>query len=146
MTIQDNNLLTTQNQDVTRTHRATRAPQKLLAAIGSRSAVLTSAALLLILYFQQDTGGLFITTTNVSLLLRQTAVVAVVASGMAMLIIMSEIDLSVGSAAFFTGLVVAHFQVSGWGVVPSILAGLVVGVGLGLIQGLVVVWFAVPAF
>jgi len=41
MTIQDNNLLTTQNQDVIGTHRATRAPQKLLAAIGSRSAVMT---------------------------------------------------------------------------------------------------------
>jgi ABC-type xylose transport system permease subunit len=123
-----------------------RSRNRFVAALVSRSTVLIAAALVLILYFQQSSGGLFITSTNASLLLRQTAVVAVVACGIAMLIIMGEIDLSVGSAAFFTGLVVAHFQVTGWGVVPSILAGVVVGIGLGLITGLVITWFSVPAF
>jgi D-xylose transport system permease protein len=65
---------------------------------------------------------------------------------MAVLIIMGEIDLSVGSAAFFTGLVVAQCQVVGWGLVPSILAGLVVGLVLGLVHGLVITRFGVPAF
>jgi ABC-type xylose transport system permease subunit len=119
---------------------------RITAVLFSRSTILIAAAALLILYFQQASGGLFLTSTNASLLLRQTAVVAVVASGMALLIIMGEIDLSVGSAAFFTGLVVAHGQVEGWGLIPSILAGVAVGVILGLIHGLVIVYFAVPAF
>jgi ABC-type xylose transport system permease subunit len=123
-----------------------RSQNRLVAALVSRSTVLIAAALLLIMYFQQSSGGLFITSTNASLLLRQTAVVAVVACGMAMLIIMGEIDLSVGSAAFLAGLAVAHLQVTGWGVIPSILGGVVVGIGLGLITGLVITWFSVPAF
>lgn len=119
---------------------------RFVSALFSRSTVLTLAALLLILYFQYKSGGLFITSTNASLLLRQTAVVAIVAAGMTMLIIMGQIDLSVGSAAFLAGLAVAHFQVEGWGLLPSILAALVVGLVLGLVQGVVITWFAVPAF
>ena len=147
MTIQES------NPHVTQTSRANQAPRaadraygRVAATLGSRSTVLVAAALLLIMYFQQASGGLFVTSTNASLLLRQTAVVAVVACGMAMLIIMGQIDLSVGSAAFFSGLAVAHLQVGGWGLVPSLAAGLVVGLTLGLINGLVITWFAVPAF
>ena len=122
------------------------AGKRVLELLTSRTIVLIGAALLLIFYFQQRSGGLFVTSSNSSLLLRQTAVVAVVACGMAVLIIMGEIDLSVGSSAFFTGLIAAKCQVAGWGVVPSILAGIGVGIVLGLVQGLVITWFQVPAF
>ncbi len=118
----------------------------LLRIATSRSTVLVVAALLLIMYFQQASGGLFITPTNASLLLRQTAVVAVVASGVAILIIMGEIDLSIGSAVFLTGVVAAECQVAGWGLIPSILTALAVGIALGFVQGFVVTAFAVPAF
>src|SRR6058998_567527 len=123
MTIQESNPQVTFDSVAGETPRAAARPRLgILAALLSRTTVLAGAALLLILYFQEKSGGLFLTSNNASLLLRQTAVVAVVATGMALLIIMGEIDLSVGSAAFFTGLVVAHFQVQGWGLVPSILA------------------------
>ncbi len=147
--------MTTQNSDrpVTQISTATAGSSsprsvgaKLASLVMSRSIVLTAAALLLIFYFQQVSDGLFITSSNASLLLRQTAVVAVVACGMALLIIMGEIDLSVGSAAFFAGLIVAQCQVAGWSVITSILAGVAFGIGLGLIQGLVITWFQVPAF
>src|SRR5690349_11369443 len=72
----------------------------LMGILGSRTFVLTIAAVLLILYFQQSSDGLFITSTNASLLLRQTAVYALAASAVALLIIMGEIDLSIGSAAY----------------------------------------------
>lgn len=119
---------------------------RFLAVLFSRSTILVVAALLLILYFHQQSDGLFLTPTNASLLLRQTAVVAVVASGMTVLLIMGQFDLSVGSAAFFSGMVVAFAQVQEWGLVPSILAGVAVGLMIGLIQGLVITTFAVPAF
>jgi ABC-type xylose transport system permease subunit len=147
MTTKDSDLQATPAADADQGLRAAaRARGRVAGALLSRSTILTAAALALILYFQQDSGGLFVTSENVSLLLRQTAVVAVVASGMAMLIIMAEIDLSAGSVAFFTGLVVAHFQVIGWGLIPSILAALVLGLVIGLVQGLVITWFNVPAF
>ncbi|MEZ2392114.1 hypothetical protein AB6813_21740 [bacterium RCC_150] len=147
MTTQESNLQGKQIPKVNETPRAdARGRNRIVATLLSRSMVLTVAALLLILYFQNASGGLFLTSSNASLLLRQTAVVAVVACCMAMLIIMGEIDLSVGSAAFFAGLVVANCQVAGLGVVLSILAGLGVGLILGLIHGLVVTRFGVPAF
>ncbi|WP_029371519.1 ABC transporter permease subunit [Mycobacterium sp. UM_WWY] len=119
---------------------------RLLGAFTSRATVLLVAALALILYFDYASGGLFITTTNASLLLRQTAVIAVIASGVAVLIIMGEIDLSIGSAVFFTGLVAAQCQVARWDLVSTILASVCVGVVMGLLQGVVVVRFGVPAF
>ncbi|MFF4357675.1 hypothetical protein [Streptomyces sp. NPDC001604] len=126
--------------------RARGAKSSVLRILTARSTVLAVAAFVLILYFDEASGGLFITSTNASLLLRQTAVVAVVASGVAILIIMGEIDLSVGSAVFLTGLVAAKCQVAGWGLIPSILTALAVGLGLGLVQGIVVTALAVPAF
>lgn len=119
---------------------------RLRAVLLSRTAVLVVATLALIAYFEQTSGGSFITATNASLLVRQAAVVSVLAAGVAILIIVGEIDLSMGSAAFLTGLVAAKLQVGGHGVVVTILAALAVGVVIGVVQGLVTVWFAIPAF
>jgi ABC-type xylose transport system permease subunit len=126
-------------------NRTGKLPQ-VLGLLGSRAFVLSIAAVLLILYFQQSSDGLFVTSNNASLLLRQTAVYAMAASGVALLIIMGEIDLSIGSAAYMTGVVAAKCQVAGWGVIPSILAAVAVGLVIGLVQGLVITRFMVPAF
>jgi ABC-type xylose transport system permease subunit len=123
----------------------TRASQ-VLGFLGSRTFVLAIAALLLILYFQASSDGLFITSTNASLLLRQTAVYALAASAVAFLIIMGEIDLSIGSAAYLCGVVAAKCQVAGWDLIPSILAAVGVGLAIGLVQSLVVTRLMVPAF
>ena len=119
---------------------------RVLRLLTSRTAVLLVSALLLVMYFQQASGGLFVTPTNASLLLRQTAVVAVVAAGVAILIIMGEIDLSIGSAAFLAGLVAAQCQVAGASVALSVLAALATGILIGLVQGMVITRLAVPAF
>ncbi|MEZ2352166.1 hypothetical protein [Caballeronia sp. RCC_10] len=108
--------------------------------------MLLLAAALLVLYFEHTSGGIFVTATNASLLLRQTAVVAVAAAGIAILIIMGEIDLSIGSSAFLTGLVAAQCQVAGWGVAPSVMAAVGTGIALGFVQGLVITRLALPAF
>ncbi|MGV8872824.1 MAG: sugar ABC transporter permease [Rhodococcus sp. (in: high G+C Gram-positive bacteria)] len=125
---------------------AARRGTRIRNLITSRATVLVVSALALILYFDSASGGLFITTTNASLLLRQTAVIAVIAAGVAVLIIMGEIDLSIGSAVFLTGLVAAQCQVAGWDLISTILAAVAAGVGIGLLQGLVIVRFGVPAF
>ncbi|MEZ2311721.1 sugar ABC transporter permease [Paraburkholderia sp. RCC_158] len=117
-----------------------------LRLLTSRSTVLLLAAALLVLYFEHASGGIFVTATNASLLLRQTAVVAVAAAGIAILIIMGEIDLSIGSSAFLTGLVAAQCQVAGWGVAPSVMAAVGTGIALGFVQGLVITRLALPAF
>lgn len=111
-----------------------------------RSVVLLVASLLMILYFQVASDGIFISPNNAALLIRQTAAVVVVAAGVAVLIIMGEIDLSIGSVAFVSGLIAAKFQMAGYDVVTSLLAALAVGAVIGLIQGLIISRLAVPAF
>ncbi|WP_415853705.1 sugar ABC transporter permease [Sinomonas sp. G460-2] len=112
----------------------------------SRAGVLLIATLALVLYFQFASDGSFISPTNASLLLRQTAVVAVLAAGVAVLIIVGEIDLSIGSAAFLAGLVAAQCQVAGLGTVVSILAAVGAGLIMGIVQAMATVSLAIPAF
>src|SRR5689334_11252233 len=126
--------------------KGTSTMPQILGLLGSRAFVLSIATVLLILYFQQQSDGIFVTSTNASLLLRQTAVYALAASGVALLIIMGEIDLSIGSAAYLTGVVAAKCQVAGWDLIPSILAAVGVGLAIGLVQGLIITRFMVPAF
>lgn len=111
-----------------------------------RSVVLLVASLLMILYFQVASDGIFISPNNAALLIRQTAAVVVVAAGVAVLIIMGEIDLSIGSVAFVCGLIAAKCQMAGYDVMTSLLAALAVGAVIGLIQGLIISRLAVPAF
>ena len=118
----------------------------ILRLMTARTSILLIAALLLVMYFQVASSGLFVTPTNAALLIRQTAAVVVAAGGVAILIIMGEIDLSIGSVAFLSGLVAASCQVGGWGVAASVLAAVAVGAAIGLVQGLVITRLAVPAF
>ncbi|MBV8587660.1 MAG: sugar ABC transporter permease, partial [Verrucomicrobia bacterium] len=53
--------------------------------------------LVLAVYFHVATGGIFFTPRNLSLLLRQGSIAAVAAAGVSILIVMGEIDLSIGS-------------------------------------------------
>ncbi|NKJ94741.1 hypothetical protein GFM14_24845 [Rhizobium leguminosarum bv. viciae] len=111
-----------------------------------RSVVLLVASLLMVLYFQVASDGIFISPNNAALLIRQTAAVVVVAAGVAVLIIMGEIDLSIGSVAFVCGLIAAKCQMAGYDVMTSLVAALAVGAVIGLIQGLIISRLAVPAF
>ncbi len=111
-----------------------------------RTAVLLMAAVLLVLYFQFASDGFFITSNNAALLIRQTAVVVVVAAGVAVLIIMGEFDLSVGSVAFFASIIAGKLQMAGYDVATSVLGAMAVGAAIGLLQGLVITRLSVPAF
>ena len=97
--------------------------------------------------FQITTHGVFLNPRNIAQLLRQASVLGVAACGMTIIIILGEIDLSVGSAIYLVGLFAAVFNVwHGWGVIPTLLATLVIGVGIGLWHGVWVARLGVPAF
>lgn len=121
--------------------------QRLLSLIDRRIIVglLVFAVLAVIFHVQSD--EVFFTTRNLSLLLRQAAAVAVLAAGVSILMVMAEIDLSIGSAVFLTGIVAAKIQ-SEEGAPPivAVLAAVAAGCALGAWQGLWVVRLAVPSF
>jgi D-xylose transport system permease protein len=102
---------------------------------------------LLAIIFSIASHGIFFTPRNVSLLLRQASVVAILAAGVSFLIIMGEIDLSIGSAVYLCSAIAASLQVMlGFGTFPVLLLTIGAGMIMGAWQGFWVVRIAVPSF
>ncbi|WP_345751067.1 multiple monosaccharide ABC transporter permease [Microbacterium rhizophilus] len=110
------------------------------------------ALIVIILLFQVLTlifrgTGLTLSSGNLINVVNQYSYILILAIGMVMVIIMGHIDLSVGSVAAFTGIIVAK-SMSDWNL-PwplAILLGLGVGVLVGAWQGFWVAYVGVPAF
>lgn len=102
---------------------------------------------ILALAFQSQSDGVFLTSRNMSLMLRQAAVLSIVAGGVAILIIMSEIDLSIGSAVYLVGVIAATAQTA-WGTNVFVTVAIAIGAGLllGAWQGFWVAKVGVPSF
>src|SRR5215217_3376202 len=108
--------------------------------------------------FNIFSGGLFLTPRNLWNLSVQTASVAVMVTGMVLVIVTRNIDLSVGSILGLVAMVMGVMQTDilpvqlGLGLghpliwALSLAAGLVVGVGIGALQGSIIAYLRVPAF
>ena len=118
-----------------------------LAQFNWRSYGMLIALGIIVLLFTWLTDGIFLSPRNVAQLMRQAALLVVVASGVALLIIQREIDLSIGSAVYLAGLAAATAQTQwGWSTAPAILVALAVGMAMGAWQGFWVSRFAIPSF
>ena len=112
-----------------------------------RAYTMVFALLAIWIFFHYSTAQLFLDPRNFSNLMRQTAVTGVLAVGMLMVIITGQIDLSVGSVVGLAGGIAAIVQ--GWmgfGLLPSIAAGIAVAIAIGAIQGSLTAYVNVPAF
>jgi D-xylose transport system permease protein len=99
------------------------------------------------IYFDYSTNHIFLQPRNFSNLMRQTAVTGVLAVGMLMVIVAGQIDLSVGSLVGLAGGIAAIAQGWwGWGLAPSLLAGIGVGIAIGALQGGLTAYLNIPAF
>ncbi|BCJ46925.1 ABC transporter permease [Actinoplanes ianthinogenes] len=100
-----------------------------------------------ILFFQIRTDGILLTSGNLIALTQQYAYISVLSIGMLMVIVAGHIDLSVGSVAAFTGIVVAKAMSQHDVPWPAgILLGLLVGAAIGAWQGFFVAYIGIPAF
>jgi putative multiple sugar transport system permease protein len=105
------------------------------------------ALFVIFVIFSFATDGMFISSRNMSNLFNQMGYIAVLAIGMTLVIVIRHIDLSVGFLAGFLG-AVAAIALTQWGfpvwlVIPMVM---VFGIGAGLITGLMVAKFGIPAF
>ena len=97
--------------------------------------------------FQWLTDGVLLQALNLTNLVLQNSYIVVMALGMLLVIVAGHIDLSVGSVCGFIGALAAVLMVQwAWGVVPTVLACLIVGVGIGALQGWFVAYARIPAF
>ncbi|RWK58821.1 sugar ABC transporter permease [Mesorhizobium sp.] len=103
-------------------------------------------------------GGLFLTPRNLWNLSVQTSSVAIMATGMVLVIVMRNIDLSVGSVEGVVGMVmgvaqaeflirVMGFQLGNpWIWIIALAAGVALGLMIGALQGFIIAYLEVPAF
>ena len=103
--------------------------------------------ILLCVFFHIASDGIFFQSRNLSLLLRQASIVAVVAAGVSILMVMGEIDLSIGSSVFLCSVIAATLQYN-YGINPWLTIGVTVmaGIVMGGTQGALVVGLGVPSF
>ena len=117
---------------------------------------MVGALLLIWLAFHILTGGLFLTPRNLWNLSVQAAPVAIMATGMALIIITRNIDLSIGSMLGFLGMIMGVIQAD---LLPKLLgfehpatwvialaAGLALGVVIGALQGSLIAYLGLPSF
>lgn len=78
----------------------------------------------------------FLTWSNILTVLRQTSINAVIATGMTFAILIGGIDLSVGSVLAICGAIAASLISSGMNIVVVIIITLLLGLAVGIINGL----------
>jgi D-xylose transport system permease protein len=89
----------------------------------------------------------FLSANNLSNLVQQMSAVGIISVGIVLVLLLGEIDLSVGSVSGLTSAILAVLNVShGWATVPAILAALLAGTAIGLIHGFFFAKVGVPAF
>jgi ribose transport system permease protein len=92
------------------------------------------------------TTDAFLTQQNLTNVLRQIAILGIASVGMTLVILTGGIDLSVGSALAFAGVTTATAMTTfGLDVYSASILGVLVGGGVGLINGLAVAIFEIPA-
>ena len=112
--------------------------------LGSLPVVLGLAAVWV--YFQSENSN-FLSSGNLTNLMLQIAAMGTIAVGVVMVLLLGEIDLSVGSVSGLAAATMAVLNVKeGWAAPQAIGAGIVVGAGIGLVQGVWVTKLRVPSF
>ena len=102
---------------------------------------------LVIVFFAVTIGDKgFLTLNNLFNITRTTSMIVVMAVAMTFVISAGELDLSVGSTAALAALVAGLTMQSGYGWVAGVMAGLLCGLGVGLLNGFFVTYVNIPSF
>ncbi len=105
------------------------------------------ALVVITVFFQIMTNGTLLQPLNITNLILQNSYIVVMALGMLLVIVAGHIDLSVGSVAAFTGAVAAVMMVQmELSPILAVIACLLIGAGIGAIQGFWVAYMKIPAF
>jgi putative multiple sugar transport system permease protein len=114
---------------------------------GLRDYSMVIALVVLTIVFNITSGGRMITSSNFQNLISGNAYVLVLAIGMLMVIVIGQIDLSVGSVAGFSGMVMALIARDlGFPWWLAVLVSLVIGASIGAWQGFWLAKLGIPGF
>lgn len=95
----------------------------------------------------QSQNDRFLSAENLTNLMLQITAVGLISIGIVFVLLLGEIDLSVGAVSGLAAAVVAVLNVKhGWSPYLAIAAGIAVGAAIGFLQGFLFSRFAVPSF
>lgn len=101
---------------------------------------ITYALILVWIFFGFITDWRVATSANLMLICRNASLLILASTGMTMVVLTSQVDLSIGSVMSLTGVVIAVSIRNGWGLPAAIALGLLVGVVIGAINGFLVAY------
>jgi len=104
------------------------------------------ALFVLIIFFFAMRPDVFLSFNNVRNILYQVAILAIIAGAQTIVMVVGDFDLSVAATSALAGAVAASMMLNGVPVAAAILAALVVGVLIGLINGALVAYLNLSAF
>ncbi len=112
----------------------------------SLSKIFVYLVLVVIILFFTVTTDTFLTSKNILNICRQISMIGICSVGMTMVLLTGGIDISVGSIIALVGVVAAKLiGEAGMAIFPAMLIGVVAGALCGLINGIMVAKFDVPA-
>ena len=112
--------------------------------LGSVRVLITIALIWTIFQLQNDR---FLSAVNLTNLTLQIAAIGTISVGVVLVLLLGEIDLSVGAVSGLAAGVMAVLNVKhGWNADLAILAGLMTGALIGLFNGFMVTFFRIPSF
>jgi len=120
--------------------------QKTKMSRQKRQILSTLAALLMLFLFFTLANRNFISMMNILNILKQATPIIIIAIGQTFVLITAGIDLSIGSVIACSGVVAAICMRDGMPVWISMIAGLLFGVLVGVINGSLIVYGKLPAF
>ena len=119
-------------------------PLAVLARLGSLRVFIVLAVIWIIFQTQNEN---FLSSFNLTNLVLQIAAVGMISIGVTLVLLLGEIDLSVGAVSGLAAAVMAVLNTKhGWDPAMAIAAGLAVGFGIGLLNGFFVTQFGIPSF
>lgn len=103
-------------------------------------------ALVLMVVYLSFAAPQFLNLQNLLNIGRQVSLLGIMSVGMTFVLISAEVDLSVGSIYAMSGLTTGMLLVQNWPLVPAIVAGLLIGGGIGLLNGVLSTVGRLPSF
>src|SRR5436190_648730 len=112
--------------------------------LGFLRVILILVVIWAIFYSQNDR---FLSAQNLTNLVLQITAIGLISVGVVLVLLLGEIDLSVGAVSGLAAAIMAVFQVKhGWNPYLAIAAGVATGALIGILQGSVFAYIGVPAF
>jgi D-xylose transport system permease protein len=106
--------------------------------------------LILIAIIFQSQNSQFLTAGNFVNLIVQMAAITIIGMGIVFVLLLGEIDLSVGYVSGVAGVTTALLMIPDgshqFGAIPAIAIALLVGLAIGVVQGLIITKIGVPSF